>query len=96
MNNLERKRLFLSNMAQTRATRGLKVGGGLPFLSLKALFRSLIVCITVSTTSLRSFIAMNKQYLTDRQYALLISPFDNDYLGCNGVVKAVACGYPQK
>ena len=52
--------------------------------------------VTVSTTSLRSFIAMNKQYLTDRQYALLISPFDNDYLGCNGVVKAVACGYPQK
>lgn len=47
--------------------------------------------VTVSTTSLRSAIAMNKQYLTNRQCVLLISPFDKRYLDRNGVLQTVKC-----
>ena len=67
-------------------------GGGYYSLSFIKLFRNII--FTVSTTSLWSLISMNKQYLTGLtcQCELLISPFDNRNLGCNGVLKTVKSG----
>ena len=81
----------VDRMAETHAIPDKKTSGGVPNLSYSMLFRNLFS--TVSTTSLWAVIAMNKQYLASLtcQCELLISPFDNRYLACNGVMKTVEC-----
>lgn len=89
-NNME-KIIKDYKIAITHAIFDEEQRGGAPNLSYLWLFRNLFS--TVSTTSLWAVIAMNKQYLTSLtcQCELLISPFDNRYLACNGVMKTVEC-----
>ena len=80
---------FNNEMSETLAVTANTARGGALTLSFKSLFHK--ISSTVSTTSLWSLIAMNKQYMTSLscQYELLISPFNNRYLGCSGVLQAV-------
>ena len=72
-------------MSATLATTSIEVGGGYHTLSFTKLFHILRYC--VFTPLLRFIIAMNKQYMTNRQCVLLNSPFDNRILSCNRAVK---------
>ena len=76
---------FNTDMAKTLTTTGVMTGGGYHTLSIKRLFR--IINNYVFTPLLRFIIAMNKQYMTNRQCVLLNSPFDNRILSCNRAVK---------
>ena len=72
-------------MAKTPDITSVNTGGGYHTLSFTKLFHILRDC--VFTPLLRFIIAMNKQYMTNRQCVLLNSPFDNRILSCNRAVK---------
>ena len=84
MINME-KTDFNIDTVKTLAMTGVNAGGGYRLLDNKRLFR--IINNYVFTPLLRFIIAMNKQYMTNRQCELLNSPFDNRILSCNRAVK---------